>query len=286
MTLFLASVRDEAEAAIALLARAEIIDLKEPRRGTIGALDRETTCSIVSLVGGRVAVSATIGDLSMHPETISDAVLEKAACGVDYVKFGLFPDGDARHCLDALRPVALRVPLIVVLFADQLPNFDAVAAAADLGAAGIMLDTADKGSGSLLAHLDPGQLLSFVTQAKSHGLTVGLAGSLTAADVPELLPLAPDLLGFRGALCRGLRSASLDPASCAAIRALIPESRATESMAPQDYPKRPPKRYASRSGCNLDGVPHADDGRASDASRPCVHRRHRHRRALRPRLRA
>ena len=163
MTLFLASVRDEAEAAIALLARADIIDLKEPRRGALGALDRETTRSIVSLIGGRVPVSATIGDLPMQPEIIGAAVLEKAACGVDYVKFGLFPDGDARRCLDALRPLARQVSLIVVLFADRLPDFDAVAAAAAMGAAGIMLDTADKGSGSLLAHLDPRQLASFVT---------------------------------------------------------------------------------------------------------------------------
>jgi (5-formylfuran-3-yl)methyl phosphate synthase len=225
MTLFLASVRDEAEAAIALLARADIIDLKEPWRGALGALDRATTRSIVSLVGGRVAVSATIGDLPMHPDTIGDAVLEKAACGVDYVKFGVFPDGDARRCLDALRPLTLRVPLIVVLFADRLPDFDAVAAAAAMGAAGLMLDTADKSSGSLRAHLDPRQLVSFVTEAKSHGLTVGLAGSLAAADVPELHSLAPDLLGFRGALCNGSRGASLDPAACAAIRALIPENR-------------------------------------------------------------
>jgi (5-formylfuran-3-yl)methyl phosphate synthase len=225
MTLFLASVRDEAEAAIALRAGADIIDLKEPRWGALGALDRDTTRSIVSLIGGRVPVSATIGDMPMHPETIGEAVLEKAACDVDYVKFGVFSDGDARRCLAALRPIALRVPLIVVLFADPLPVFDALAAAADMGAAGIMLDTADKGSGSLLAHLDPLELKSFVTQAKSYGLTLGFAGSLRAADVPDLLHLAPDLLGFRGALCCGARSASLDPGACAAIRACIPQTR-------------------------------------------------------------
>jgi uncharacterized protein (UPF0264 family) len=241
MTLFLASVRDEAEAAIALLARADIIDLKEPRRGALGALDRDTTRSIVSLVGGRVAVSATIGDLPMQPETIGAAVLEKTACGVDYVKFGLFPDGDARRCLDALQPVARRVPLILVMFTDRLPDFDAMLpAAADMRAAGIMLDTADKSSGSLLAHLDPRQLASFVTQAKTHGLTVGLAGSLTAADVPELLPLSPGLLGFRGALCNGSRGASIDPAACAAIRALIPETRpAVESKLPARMSEAP-----------------------------------------------
>ncbi len=240
MTLFLASVRDEAEAVIALLAGADIIDLKEPRRGALGALDPDTTRGIVSLIAGRVPVSATIGDLPMHPETIGDAVLNKAACGVDYVKFGLFPDGDPRRCLAALHPLALRVPLILVLFADRLPDFDAVAAAAAMGAAGLMLDTADKGSGSLRAHLDPVELKSFVTQAKSHGLTVGVAGSLTAADVPELLPLAPDLLGFRGALCFGHRGASLDPAACATIRALIPEDRqATESKLPASMSEAP-----------------------------------------------
>jgi dihydroneopterin aldolase len=240
MTLFLASVRDEAEAAIALLARADIIDLKEPRRGALGALDRDTTRSIVSLIGGRVAVSATIGDLPMQPETIGAAVLQKAACGVDYVKFGVFPDDDARRCLDALQPVARRVPLILVLFADRLPDFDAVAAAAAMGAVGLMLDTADKSSGSLLAHLDPRQLASFVTQAKTRGLTVGLAGSLTAADVPELLPLSPGLLGFRGALCNGSRGASIDPAACAAIRALIPETRpAVESKLPARMSEAP-----------------------------------------------
>ena len=240
MTLFLASVRDEAEAAIALRARADIIDLKEPRRGALGALDGETTRSIVSLIGGRVPVSATIGDLPMQPETIGAAVLEKAACGVDYVKFGLFPDRDARRCLDALHPLARQVNLIVVLFADRLPDFDAVAAAAAMGAAGIMLDTADKGSGSLLAHLDPRQLANFVREAKSRGLMVGFAGSLTAADVAELLPLAPDLLGFRGALCNGSRGASLDPTACAAIRALIPENRpAAESKLPARMSEAP-----------------------------------------------
>jgi len=222
MTLFLASVRDETEAEIALLARADIIDLKEPANGALGALDHDTTRSVVTSVAGRAPVSATVGDLPMQPEMIRDAVLDRAACGADYVKFGLFPEGDARGCLDALRPVAQSVPLIVVQFADCLPDFDAVAAVAAMGACGVMIDTANKQAGSLLANLNLREIARFLTHAKANGLTVGLAGSLAAADLPELLALAPDLLGFRGALCHGLRSASLDPVACAAIRALIP----------------------------------------------------------------
>jgi uncharacterized protein (UPF0264 family) len=228
MTLFLASVRDAAEAETALLANADIIDLKDPAQGALGAVDLETTRRAVALIAGRVPVSATIGDLPMQPEAIRNAVIERASCGIDYVKFGLFPGGDPQACFQALRPIAPRVRLILVLFADALPAFDAVSAAAEIGATGIMLDTADKHAGSLLTHLDTSDIVRFVAHAKAQGLMAGLAGSLRGADVPKLLTLSPDLLGFRGALCRGQRSASLDPASCASIRALIPH---VESLA-------------------------------------------------------
>ena len=166
MTLFLASVRDVAEAEIALLAGADIIDLKDPAQGALGAVDSETARSVVDLIAGRVPVSATIGDLPMQAEAIRGAVLERASCGVDYVKFGLFPGGDPQACFEALRPIAPRVRLILVLFADALPSFDAVAAASDMGATGIMLDTADKNAGSLLTHLDASDIARFVAHAK------------------------------------------------------------------------------------------------------------------------
>jgi (5-formylfuran-3-yl)methyl phosphate synthase len=231
MTLFLVSVRDEAEAEIAFGARADIIDLKEPAHGALGAVGHDRTRAILSAIAGRATVSATIGDLPMVADTIRHAVLACAALGVDYVKFGLFPDGNAQACLEELRPVARSARLIVVVFADRLPQFDAVAAAADMGAAGIMLDTAGKSSGSLRDHVDLRTLAQFVTRAKAQGLGVGLAGSLSALDVPKLLALGPDLLGFRGALCHASRSSSLNPLACAAIRALIPEASAA-SLSP------------------------------------------------------
>ena len=46
-------------------------------------------------------------------------------------------------------------------------------------------------------------LADCIATAKAAGLIVGLAGSLQARHVPSLLALQPDLLGFRGALCRG-----------------------------------------------------------------------------------
>ena len=196
MTLFLASVRDVAEAEIARLAGADIIDLKDPAQGALGAVDSETTRSVVDLIAGRVPVSTTIGDLPMQSEAIRGAVIERAACGVDYVKFGLFPGGDPQACFQALRPIALRVRLILVLFADALPAFDAVAAASDMGAAGIMLDTADKHAGSLLTHLDPSGIDDFVAHAKDAGLDGGscrLAQSSRRTGAAEPLAGPPRL---------------------------------------------------------------------------------------------
>lgn len=224
MTLFLASVRDLAEAETALLAGADIIDLKEPAHGALGAVDDAVTASILAAIGGEAPVSATIGDLPMHPPAVVQAVRRRAAQGVDFVKLGLFTDGDPLGCLTALRPLSASVSFIVVVFADRLPSFDAIEAASAAGATGIMLDTADKDTGSLLDHLPLEEIGSFVARARASGLMVGLAGSLRAGHVPELLGLNPDLLGFRGALCGGTRNGSLDSKATSAIRALIPRA--------------------------------------------------------------
>jgi dihydroneopterin aldolase len=224
MTLFLASVRDAGEAEMAMTAGADIIDLKDPESGALGALDPETIASCVRSIARRAPVSATVGDLPLDCKTIRDAVLATAASGVDYVKLGVFPGGDARACLRLLEAERSRVRLILVLFADALPDFDAVGEAARIGASGVMLDTAGKTGGSLLDHLCLDALARFVYAAKAEGLTAGFAGSLKASHAPQLLALGPDLLGFRSALCRGgMRAQPLDPLACAVIRALIPQ---------------------------------------------------------------
>jgi dihydroneopterin aldolase len=232
MTRFLASVRDAGEAEAALAADADIIDLKDPAKGALGALTPEGIASCVAAIAGRAAVSATVGDLPMEPDTVRSAALATAAMGVDYVKLGLFPGGDARGCLDLLAEEARGLRVILVVFADASPGFDAIGEAARIGASGVMLDTARKDGRSLLDHLPLDRLAGFVAQARAERRLVGLAGSLKAAHVPELLRLKPDLLGFRGALCRnGARGAALDTSACAAIRALIPGAPRAAAMA-------------------------------------------------------
>ena len=66
-----------------------------------------------------------------------------------------------------------------------------------------MFDTLGKSAGPLPDHISYMTLAGHIAAAKAEGLVVGLAGSLQARHVPSLVTLAPDLLGFRGALCHG-----------------------------------------------------------------------------------
>lgn len=217
----LASVADLAEVALAL-PMADLIDLKDPAQGALGAWPRGRIGEAVRLVGGRKPVSATVGDLPPRADLLAEAALATAAEGVDLVKLGFFPGCDHPRLARDLTPVAARgVALVAVLMADRDPDLDIVTHLAAAGFRGAMLDTADKTAGGLLQHQTVAALSSFVAGARAHGLLVGLAGSLQLADVATLRPIAPDFLGFRGAFCEQNRTTGLVPARLATVRAAI-----------------------------------------------------------------
>ncbi len=224
MTLFLASVRDAEEAELALGAGADIVDLKDPAQGALGALSPDTIAACVRQVAGRAPVSATIGDVPIEADGVRAAIRNTAALGVDYVKLGIFPGGNAQRGLKRLAGDTGKLRIVLVLFADAMPDFDAIALAARIGAHGVMFDTMGKRAGALPEHMSYMGLADCIAAAKAEGLIVGLAGALQARHVPSLLALQPDLIGFRGALCQGGdRAMQLDSERLAAIRALIPE---------------------------------------------------------------
>jgi uncharacterized protein (UPF0264 family) len=212
MTAMLASVNSLAEALLVEAAGVDIIDLKQPAHGALGALDIVTVAEIVRRLQPDSCVSATIGDLPMQPALIVPAVQAMAATGIDYVKIGFFPSGDWQACIDSLQVLAGQgVALVAVLFADTQPDFAIIDVLAKAGFRGVMLDTADKQLGSLTRLMSSDELEQFVDRVASAGLLSGLAGSLRTEDVAGLLQLGPDYLGFRGALCRQhSRTAQLD----------------------------------------------------------------------------
>jgi dihydroneopterin aldolase len=141
---------------------------------------------------------------------------------VDYVKVGLFDEPRRAECIRALNNVARRTKIVGVMFADRGADSGLVPAMAAAGFAGAMLDTATKAGGRLLERTGIAELRDFVAACRSAGLLAGLAGSLEPPDVPRLLLLEPDILGFRRALCGGDRSGALDAAAVGVVRGLIP----------------------------------------------------------------
>ena len=217
MTGLLASVRSLHEARVALAAEVDVIDLKEPAGGALGAVPL-AVARLVAALPRRPTVSATIGDLPFTPEAVLPAVRAMAATRVDVVKIGMF-DGDKAATLAALKPLCAEgIRLVAVLFADRAPDLALLPRLRAAGFHGAMLDTADKGGGGLRRHLTERQLRAFVKAARSGGLLCGLAGSLALDDIPSLADLRPDYLGFRGALCADGRAGALDPARLEAVR--------------------------------------------------------------------
>ncbi len=207
MSGFLASVDNLNDAIVAADQGADIIDLKDPKQGALGGLDINTIHSIVDHLWEKSLISATVGDLEADVSLIMQRIGEVADTGVDYVKVGMFSPQHIADCLPAFAYHTRRgINIIAVLFADH--EFDVkatVKACKRAHLTGVMLDTAGKNAGSLLLHRKANELNKFVHTAKQHGLLTGLAGSLRQKDIETLLPINPDYIGFRTALCRNLK---------------------------------------------------------------------------------
>jgi uncharacterized protein (UPF0264 family) len=203
MTGMLASVNSAVEALLVLSADVDIIDLKQPALGALGALDIAIIKQIVAGIDGRCPVSATIGDLPVRPDPVFKSVKAMAETGVDYIKIGFFPGDNWSGTVNKLSALTgQNLALIAVLFADTQPDLSIMSLLKDAGFSGVMLDTMNKQKGSLTQMMAKKEIAQFVKQAKARQLLCGLAGSLRMEDIPELIPYQADYLGFRGALCQ------------------------------------------------------------------------------------
>lgn len=223
MTGLLVSVRDLYEAEAVLRVGTDILDLKNPDEGALGRLPHEIISEVAKFADGRCVTSATIGDLAMKPQLLAEAVLEVGSAGVDIVKVGFFGGDEMASCAHAVAEVASeRFKLVAVLMADKYPDYSLIPILAGAGFYGVMLDTADKLSGSLTDCLSFEELDNFCKIARNHGLVTGLAGSLRESHIATLHRLQPDYLGFRGAVCESLnRNARLDASNLEKITSML-----------------------------------------------------------------
>ena len=208
------SVRDEQEAVAALAGGADIIDVKNPAEGSLGAGRPETITAIVRAVQAATPVSASIGDVPNLPGTVALAGLGAATCGVRFVKVGLLgtrTGAEAANLLEALsgalRMTSGTVGLVACAYADaalvgSLDPLELPDAAAPF-AEGCLIDTATKDGRTLFQCLPEDVITRFIQQCHDRGLFCGLAGSLQQEDLTRALALGADIVGVRTAACEG-----------------------------------------------------------------------------------
>jgi len=105
-----------------------------------------------------------------------------------------------------------------------------VRVARDSDAALVMLDTAIKDGASLFDALDEAELAAFASAARAAGLGVALAGSVGLRHLAALRRIGADVVGIRGAVCRGGdRRGTID---AALVRDFIARARMPAADAP------------------------------------------------------
>ena len=202
----LVSVANAEEAATALAGGADIIDAKDPLTGALGAVSLATLRSIVAAVGGARPVTAALGDASDPVELERDARLF-ASTGIQFIKIG-FAGLDSPDRISGLVAAAVRgagdVGMVAAFYADaaaEFPFIDLVTSAALGGAAGVLIDTADKHGPGLRQLVTAATLRGYATAARDAGLFIAMAGKLIAEDLSFVLESGADIAGVRSAAC-------------------------------------------------------------------------------------
>jgi uncharacterized protein (UPF0264 family) len=209
----LVSCATEAEASAAIAGGADIVDVKNPREGALGASFPWTIRHVREAAPRNVLVSCTLGDLPNFPGSVSLAALGAATTGVDYVKVGIGEvktRDDAVHLLrSAVRAAKDYNPTVKVVaagYADaektgSLNPLLISRVADEAGADVAMLDTSVKNGDNLFTFLAKPQVKRIVDDAHDRELQVALAGSLRKEHLPDVFALKADIVGLRGAAC-------------------------------------------------------------------------------------
>jgi uncharacterized protein (UPF0264 family) len=221
----LVSVVSAAEARLALAGGADIIDVKDPREGALGAPAPSVLSGVVSAVGSAAPVSVALGDMPDLPHTAALAARGAALTGADYVKVGLRGVDNLDRAIAVMSAVQDAVgpqtAVIAAAYADA-GALDPPALSPALlpelvrrtGISGALVDTCVKDGRGLYGWLSESELADLIAHTRAAGASFAVAGQLT---LDELCRVEADVVGVRSAVCRdGDRTGELDPELVAA----------------------------------------------------------------------
>ena len=212
----LVSVQNAAEARAAVDGGAELIDVKQPSRGSLGMATLDDITQVAEFLedsGHGQPLSVALGEIG---DWIDGVEVPPLPPTVAFVKMGLTraanrPDWrsewlDVRRRFDdaAARPL----DWVAVIYVDGerfgCPDAtDVIEAAATSGCRGVLFDTVDKSGEGVFGLLAASELYSLAEIAQQHGMFVALAGQISERDLPTAGELPVDLIAVRSTVCEG-----------------------------------------------------------------------------------
>ena len=214
MLLLISPINSE-EALEAIEGGADIIDVKNPKEGSLGANFPWVIKNIREITPSGMHVSATLGDVPYKPGTVSLAAAGAVVSGADYIKVGLYGTKNYDEALEVMENVVKSVKefddnaLVVASgYADAhrvgaIDPMEIPRVAAESGADLAMVDTAVKDGKTLFDFMDKNKLIEFHKNIHEYGLKSALAGSIKKEQLRLLYDIGCDVVGIRGAACTG-----------------------------------------------------------------------------------
>ena len=208
MSQLLISVKNVEEALIALDAGVDLIDLKDPGVGALGALDLEVSKNILQAIHQYKQTdhdeyfpltSATVGEIQADFSALNIAIQAKMDIGVDIIKIAA---SDLLKYLEEIKNHfdLQQVKLIAVFFAGEPMDLNVLQKLKDNDFYGAMLDTQNKQQ-NLLEICTLSTVEEFIQSCQHNKLMSGLAGSLKPQHIEQLADINPSYMGFRGGAC-------------------------------------------------------------------------------------
>lgn len=214
MLLLISPINAE-EALESIEGGADIVDVKNPKEGSLGANFPWVIKNIREITPEGMHVSATLGDVPYKPGTVSLAAAGAVVSGADYIKVGLYGTKNYDEAVDVMENVVKSVrefdedALIVASgYADAhrvgaVDPMEIPRVANDAGADLAMVDTAVKDGKTLFDFMDVEKLQKFNDTIHDYGLKSALAGSVKKDQLKLLHDIGCDVVGIRGAACTG-----------------------------------------------------------------------------------
>jgi uncharacterized protein (UPF0264 family) len=200
----LVSVVSAREARRAVAGGADIVDVKDPRQGPLGAPSPRVVSEIVQAVAGAAPISVALGDLP-------DPSRAAALAGIAYVKAGLRGAERLDRAASVMSAIAdavgPQIAVIAATYADArvldppaLEPASLPALVERTGIAGALVDTFVKDGRGLYGWCSEAELAELVDRTRAAGGTFGVAGQLRLG---ELRRVDADIVGVRSAVCAG-----------------------------------------------------------------------------------